>query len=159
MDGTMTMDAPTTNRRAPASGDHPRTAVNRIRNSVPELATPVWAKRLTNGLGIFSIGLGLAELAATGPLTRWLGVEDHAALVRAYGVREIATGVNILTASRLAPFLWGRVAGDVLDLASLGAALRDEDSHKREVAVAIGAVLGVMLLDILAGSRMSSTRS
>jgi hypothetical protein len=88
MDGTMTMDAPTTTpRRAPASGDRPRTDVNRIRDSVPELATPVWAKRLTNGLGIFSIGLGLAELVGTGPLTRWLGVEEHATLVRAYGLR------------------------------------------------------------------------
>jgi hypothetical protein len=158
MDGTNTMDAPAT-RRAPASGNRRRTEVNRIRETVPELATPVWAKRLTNGLGFFSIGLGLAELAATGPLTRWLGVEDHATLVRAYGVREIATGMNILTASRLAPFLWGRVAGDVLDLASLGAAVRDEDSHKRELAIAAGAVLGVMLLDILAGTKMSRTRS
>jgi hypothetical protein len=67
--------------------------------------------------------------------------------------------MNILTASRLAPFLWGRVAGDALDLASLGAAMREEGSHKRELAIAIGAVVGVTLLDILAGSRMSATRS
>src|ERR1700755_2421342 len=45
-------------RRAPAGGDVRRTDVNRIRNTVPELATPVWAKRLAVGLGYFSVGLG-----------------------------------------------------------------------------------------------------
>ena len=156
MDATMTE---TPRYSAPAAMGRPRTEVNRIRNEVPELATPVWAKRLSVGLGWFSIGLGLAELAATGPLTRWLGVEDHAKLVRAYGLREVATGMSILMGSRIAPFLWGRVAGDAVDLASLGAAMRDDDSNRRNLAIAIGAVVGVTALDILAGQRMSATRS
>lgn len=156
MDATMTEAPP---RRAPAHAGRPRTAVNEIRTTVPELATPVWGKRLAVGLGWFSIGLGLAELAATGPLTRWLGVEDHAKLVRAYGLREIATGAAILTGSRIAPLLWGRVAGDALDLASLGAALRDEDSNHKAVAIAIGAVVGVTLLDVVGGKALSATRS
>ena len=156
MDETRT-DAP--RRSAPARAGRRRTEVNRIRTDVPELATPVWSKRLANGLGVFSIGLGLAELAATGPLTRWLGVEDHAKLVRAYGLREIAAGVGILTQSKIAPHLWGRVAGDAIDLASLGAAMRDHDRNRRNLAIAIGAVLGVTLLDILAGKSLSATRS
>jgi hypothetical protein len=133
--------------------------VNRIREDVPGLATPVWSKRLAVGLGWFSIGLGLAELAATGPLTRWLGVEDHAKLVRAYGLREIAAGMGILTNSKIGPHLWGRVAGDAVDLASLGAALRDEDSNRQAVMIAIGAVAGVTVLDILAGKSLTATRS
>lgn len=156
MDATMT-GAP--RGSAPAQPGRPRTEVNRIRDTVPELATPVWSKRLAVGLGWFSIGLGLAELAATGPLTRWLGVEDHAKLVRAYGLREIAAGVGILTNSRIAPHLWGRVGGDALDLASLGAAMRDEDANRRNLAIAIGAVVGVTLLDIMAGKSLSATRS
>jgi hypothetical protein len=133
--------------------------VNEVRDTVPELATPVWSKRLAVGLGWFSIGLGLAELAAPGKITGWLGVDDHAKLVRAYGLREIAAGVGILTNSRIAPHLWGRVAGDAVDLASLGAALRDEDSNRKAVTLAIGAVVGVTLLDILAGKSLSATRS
>ena len=156
MDATMT-EVP--RRSAPARAGRRRTPVNRIRTTVPELATPVWSKRLAVGLGWFSVGLGLAELAATGPLTRWLGVEDHAKLVRAYGLREIAAGVGILTQSKIAPHLWGRVAGDAVDLASLGAALRDEDGNRRNLAIAIGAVLGVTLLDVLAGKSLSATRS
>ena len=155
MDATMAEAT----RSAPASAGRKRTEVNRIRDTVPELATPVWSKRLAVGLGWFSVGLGLAELAATGPLTRWLGVEDHAKLVRAYGLREIAAGVGILTNSKIGPHLWGRVAGDAVDLASLGAALRDEDSNRQAVMIAIGAVVGVTVLDIIAGKSLTATRS
>ena len=156
MDATMT-DTP--RRSAPAAAGRPRTAVNEIRNTVPELATPVWAKRVAVGLGWFSIGLGLAELAAPGAITRWLGVDDHAKLVRSYGLREIAAGVGILTNSKIAPHLWGRVAGDAVDLATQGAALSDEDSNRKAVTIAIGAVVGVTILDILAGKSLSATRS
>ena len=156
MQGTL-MDTPV--QPAPAHEGRARSEVNRIRETVPPYGTPVWAKRLAVGLGWFSVGLGLAELAATGPLTRWLGVEEHSNLVRAYGLREIATGAAILGGSKIGPFLWGRVAGDALDLASLGAAMRDEDSHRRQLGIAIGAVVGVTLLDILAGKRLSETYS
>ena len=118
----------------------------------------MWAKRLAVGLGYFSVGLGLVELLGTRRLEEWLGVEN-AKLIRAYGVREIATGVQILMGSRLAPLLWGRVAGDVLDLGTLGVAARDEDANRRNLAIAAGAVLGVMLLDILDGMALSRTRS
>ncbi|HYH82517.1 MAG TPA: hypothetical protein VEX86_22190 [Longimicrobium sp.] len=163
MDATMT-EAPRrtkgleTRQRAPAHAGRPRTEVNRIRNEVPPLATPVWAKRLAVGLGYFSVGLGLAELLGTRRLEEWLGVEN-AKLIRAYGVREIATGVQILMGSRLAPLLWGRVAGDVLDLGTLGVALRDPDANRRNLAIAMGAVTGVMLLDILDGMALGKTRS
>jgi hypothetical protein len=145
-------------RRAPAHDGRPRTDVNRIRHEVPELATPVWAKRLAVGLGWFSIGLGLAELLATNQLEEWLGV-DNAKLIRAYGVREIAAGAGILMGSRIAPLIWNRVVGDAIDLASLGAGFRSEDANKRNLAIAIGAVLGVTALDILDGAALSRTRS
>lgn len=156
------MDATITEGRtggAPARMGRPRSEVNRIRNHVPELATPVWSKRVAVGLGWFSIGLGLAELAAPGKITRWLGVDDHPKLLRAYGLREIAAGVGILTNSKIAPHLWGRVAGDAVDLATLGAAMRDEDANRRAIGIAIGAVVGITLLDILAGKSLSATRS
>jgi hypothetical protein len=146
-------------RSAPARAGRRRTESNRIRTSVPPLATPVWAKRSALGLAWFSIGLGLAELAATRTLTRWLGVEGHEKLVRAYGAREIAAGASILSQDKIAPFVWSRVAGDAVDLASLAAALRDEDSNRGALALAIGAVVGVTLLDIVTAKRLSSTHS
>ena len=52
---------------------------------------------LARGLGWFSIGLGLAELLAPAQGRRFLGMEEHTGLIRAYGAREIATGIGILT--------------------------------------------------------------
>lgn len=145
--------------RAPAHAGRRRTAVNRIRRDVPPLATPVWGKRLAAGLGWFSVGLGLVELAAPGRITRWLGPGGNEALVRAYGLREIGAGVGILLGSRLAPLLWGRVAGDALDLATLAAALRGKEANRRNLAIAIGAVAGVTLLDVIDAKWMTETRS
>ena len=45
------------------------------------------------------------------------------ALTRAYGLREIGTGIGILTSKDPSPWLWGRVAGDALDVATVGAGL------------------------------------
>ena len=153
----MTTDTP--RRTAPASMGRPRTMVNKVRDTVPELATPVWAKRLALGVGWFSIGFGMAEVLAPGKITRLFGVDRGANLVRGLGLREIASGVGILAGSRLAPVLWGRVAGDALDMASLGAALTDEEANRRMVALGIGAVAGVMLLDGFLGKRLGETRS
>jgi hypothetical protein len=163
MDATLTEKPPQgeggqARRRAPAHDGRPRTEVNRIRNEVPELATPVWAKRVAVGLGWFSIGLGLLELFGTHQLEEWLGV-DNTKLIRAYGVREIAAGAGILMGSRIGPFIWNRVAGDAVDIASLGAAFRDDDSNRRNLAIALGAVLGVTALDIVDGLALSRTRS
>ena len=72
--------------------------------------------RLAEGLGWFSIGLGMVELLAARPLGRALGMEDRSELLRAYGAREIVTGVGILTQPDPTPWIWGRLGGDVLDL-------------------------------------------
>ena len=110
---------------------------------------------LAKGLGWFSIGLGLAELAAPTSVTRLIGVpddEDARNLLRTYGVREIANGVAILgTGAHDAEWLWTRVAGDVVDLATMGAALRREgDTDSRKLALGMASVAGVLVADIIA---------
>ena len=74
---------------------------------------------LAQGLGWFSIGLGLVQLASARAVANGLGLHGQERLVQAYGLREIATGLGILAArgEDRAPWLWGRVAGDALDLA------------------------------------------
>src|SRR5690606_35704049 len=82
---------------------------------------------LGRGLGAFSIGLGLAELFKPHGVAELIGVDDCGIVpttLRAFGVREIAAGVG-LTARPTSPYgAWSRVLGDVLDLATLGLALR-----------------------------------
>lgn len=110
---------------------------------------------LANFLGWFSLGLGAAELLAPRALERWLGVEDRTLLVQGYGVREIGTGIGILTERRPAGWVWGRVAGDVLDLGTLATALTPNNPRKRNVLLAMGAVAGVMALDVLCARQLS----
>ena len=54
--------------------------------------------------------------------------------MRGLGVREITSGVGILSNERTAEWLWSRVAGDVMDLALLSRALEDEEAIVREAA-------------------------
>src|SRR5918995_4966688 len=76
---------------------------------------------LADFLGYFSIGLGLAELVAPTLMSRLIGVkhpDDRTrSTMRLMGVREIGHGISILSKQQPAEALWGRVAGDALDLA------------------------------------------
>lgn len=115
-------------------------------------------ERLANGLGWFSIGLGLAEVIAPGKVAELIGVNDDdrtRTLLRAYGAREIAAGIGILSQPRPAGWVWGRVAGDVLDLATLAAALQSDSTNRTRLAAATAAVLGVTALDVLCGQQLS----
>lgn len=103
---------------------------------------------LATFLGLFSIGLGLAEAVAPRSMARLIGVKDHTTILRAFGMRECATGVGILFQDRPAGWLWGRVAGDAMDLAFLYRAYRSDDSDKPRLATAAAAVAGVTFLDV-----------
>ncbi len=105
-------------------------------------------------LGLFSIGLGLAEALTPRRFAEAVGVRYSPSLVQAYGLREIAAGVGILAGRHPGGWLWGRVAGDVLDLATLGPELSGADADRRKkVLTAIVAVAGVTALDVLAAGR------
>ena len=113
------------------------------------------ADRLGRALGWFSMGLGLTELLAPKAVTRWLGVEGNEGLVRAYGAREIASGVLCLSVNNDYG-AYSRVAGDAIDLASLAAAYRDDNPKKANVGIAMAAVAGIAIIDALAGRSIRS---
>jgi hypothetical protein len=115
-------------------------------------------KSLAKGLGWFSIGLGLAEVVAPGKLARWLGMEGSEQLLRVYGFREIATGVGILSRREPTEWVWGRVAGDFLDLATLAPGLAHDNPNRKNVVTAMAAVAGVTVLDVLAGKQLSASQ-
>jgi hypothetical protein len=112
---------------------------------------------LARGLGWFSIGLGLAELLAPRRVGEFLGMEEHSGLIQAYGAREIAAGIGILTAQDPTPWIWGRVAGDALDLATLAPAVPD-NPRKGNVLFSIMAVAGVTALDLICAQELSVHR-
>jgi len=107
------------------------------------------AEQLAKALGWFSVGFGLAQLLAPRGVSRIAGVRERPALMRALGVREIASGVGILSQRRPANWLWTRVAGDAMDLALLGFARRLPDTQRQRLTWATAAVAGMAVLDLL----------
>jgi uncharacterized membrane protein len=109
-------------------------------------------------LGWFSLGLGLAQVAAPGSVARLIGVTDddsNRQVMRMVGLREIASGLGILSQPRPAGWLWARVGGDVMDLALLSRALSSDYAQPERVTKAMAAVAGVTVLDLLAGQQLS----
>ncbi len=109
-------------------------------------------ERVARGLGWFSIGLGLAQIAAPRGMARMIGVEDGETsrdAMFAIGVREIASGIGLLTRPRPSGWVWTRVGGDVMDLTLLGSALKSGHANRNRMAAATAAVVGVTVLDLL----------
>jgi hypothetical protein len=115
------------------------------------------ARRLARGLGWFSLGLGLTELLAPKFVARISGVsERRTGLIRMYGVREIASGIGIFAQKNPAGALWSRVAGDAMDLTSLGVACAAPDAKRGRITFATANVAVVTALDIIAVKQLSS---
>ena len=125
------------------SDDPPSPARSRVSSRA---ATP-WAR----GLGWFSVALGAAELVAPAELARFIGVRDSSrnrTILRAFGAREIAAGAGLLLPRRPGPYLWARVAGDVIDLAMLGGAVAfDKRTRTDRASMALAVVAGMTALD------------
>jgi len=116
-------------------------------------------RQLGQILGLFSIGLGLAEVLAPRAVGRAIGVGDHPAIMRMVGVRKIVTGLGLLSERAPGAWAWARVAGDAMDLALLGAATSSPDADPRRIAAATAGVLGVTGLDVYSGQRLTATQS
>ena len=111
--------------------------------------------KIARGLGWFSIGLGVAELVAPGALNRALGMREHNTLVRGFGLREIGAGLGILGLKDPTPWLWARVAGDALDLASLLVSLGPRNPRRGSATAAFLSVAGITVVDFLTASSLS----
>jgi hypothetical protein len=104
---------------------------------------------LAQGLGWFSIGLGVLELVAAREITRGLGGRGGQDVLRAYGMREVANGIGILASRDRRPWIWGRVAGDAMDIATLAAEGPPYGRTQRaNWRLAMGSVLGIAALDL-----------
>jgi hypothetical protein len=111
------------------------------------------------GLGWLSLCVGLAEVAATKSVGKMVRMQEKHGLLRSFGVREMATGVGLLSGRRRASWIWARVAGDVMDLVALGSALaKSKKHHRKRLAASLAAVAGVTALDVMCGRRMSKAQ-
>lgn len=113
-------------------------------------AQPAATTPLGRGLGWFSIGLGIAALAAPSTTARLVGHTGRGGIVSLVGLRELGTGAGILASRNPAPWLWARVAGDVMDIALLATGLRAGNPARGRTAIATTAVAGISALDVFA---------
>lgn len=128
---------------------HRSTAATRVKSDArPSASSPGIPAHtmLVRGLGWFSVGLGVMEVLAPAAMARLTGVHNKR-LLQLYGLREIAAGVGLLGAARPAPLLWARLAGDVLDIATLTTAAANGEGHRGRSLASTAAVAGVTAID------------
>lgn len=116
------------------------------------------AEQLARGLGWFSIGLGVAQIAAPRSMAQLIGVrddEDNCLLLQAIGVREIVSGLGILSRDQPARWLWSRVGGDAMDLTLLSVAMASPYARQDRVTATTAAVAGITALDAYCGQQLS----
>jgi uncharacterized membrane protein len=118
------------------------------------------AERLAQGLGWFSISLGLVEILAPQLVSRLVGGNGrYTNLIRLYGLRELLSGAAIFSdGARPTTAMWSRVAGDAVDLATLAAAGASPRTNRGGVALAAASVLGVAALDVYCARQLSRAK-
>lgn len=141
---------PRDRRRAPAQAPLPD-----YLTSDPRRRQDPGTRALAEGLGWFSIGLGLTELAYGGSIARWLGMPHAAPVIRAYGVRELVQGAGILGSGDPTPWISARVAGDALDIATVLPGLEDPNPRKHNVLVALLALVSVTAVDVICAQNLA----
>lgn len=108
------------------------------------------------GLGMLSLGIGLAALFAPRSVGKLTGLRKHPGLLQLIGVREVTSGIGLLSGRQTEAWLWSRVAGDVVDLAVLAAS---NSSSRRSRTVGTAAVVAaITAADIVAAVQHSRAR-
>jgi hypothetical protein len=113
---------------------------------------------MAKNLGYLSIALGTAELVAPRAVCRAAGLNGAESLVRSYGAREIATGVAILMSHDPTPWIWGRVAGDMADIATVATGIRQNGEKKNNAVLTLAALAAVTAVDVLCASNLKSEK-
>ncbi len=101
-------------------------------------------------LGWLSLGLAAAACLAPGALSRLTGLRHRGPLLRAIGVRELVSGIGLLTQENPTPWLLSRVAGDAIDLAVALSALRASSPQRGRTLGTVGILAAVMAADLAA---------
>jgi uncharacterized membrane protein len=120
------------------------------------------AEDLARGLGVFSLALGSAQLAAPGAVARLAGVREDGTRVQAvtslYGARELVQGAGILGGRARAGWVWSRVAGDVLDVATLAVGAARRGASPARLGLGFAALAGVTAADVVAARGLARRR-
>jgi UDP-glucose 4-epimerase len=104
-------------------------------------------KKLSFGLGVFSLAIAAAELFGSKKIAEQLDAEGHEGLIKGFGARELIAGVNLVANPAVATSVWNRVAGDVMDIVATAQAAKHSPRNKATWG-ALAFVLGAAALDV-----------
>jgi uncharacterized membrane protein len=136
----------------------PRISTTRTYQRIANEDRGTGGESLADFLGVFSLGLGLAQVLAPQTMSRICGVKDvesNTSLMRSLGAREISSGIAILSRQQPEKALWSRVAGDAMDLALLGKVMANPENHRGRTLFAAANVLAVTALDVMCAKQLS----
>jgi hypothetical protein len=122
-------------------------------------AAPALTPTLSGTLGNNAIGLGVWGLFFPKSVNRFLGLNGSPQTTQLlFGAREMATGVALFSDPTRSGVLWARVAGDIFDIAVLRGLTRATNPKRGNARLALGVVLAVTALDVLAAVRMTNVK-
>lgn len=124
-----------------------------VRPSARNRAFDISSRQLNMALGWLSVGAGLAELLAPRALHDLQGVRQRPVVTRLSGLRQLVNGIGLLSGRAPTAFSVARIAGDALDLALLGTAVRSQGVRPIRAALAATAIAGITALDIFAAQQ------
>jgi uncharacterized membrane protein len=158
--GTRTSDGETLLGTALVPEARPRQATTARYQRVADSNRGTGGEKLADFLGLFSLGLGLAELLAPQAIARLIGVKHpgslHRTTLRLMGLREITSGVAILSNPQPTKSVWSRVVGDAIDLGFLGVTLANPENDRGRTLFAIANVSAVSALDVMCARQLAS---
>jgi hypothetical protein len=113
------------------------------------------AYKVARFLGYASVAIGLVELVWADSLALNLGLSRFEWLLRAYGVREVLTGVLILVSKDPMPWIWLRVIGDAIDGATLGWGYMRDPFRWMAIMNAFVSVTPIIIADVWCALKLS----
>jgi hypothetical protein len=122
-------------------------------------AKPAFSPTLSMNIGVNAVGLGIWGALFPGHVKKTLGIKAPEPVVQAvFGARELWTGFTLAGDPTKSEVLWARVAGDVFDILALKALDNRHNPKRGNARAALGFVLFVTALDVIAASRMSNVK-
>ncbi|MEV4545175.1 SRPBCC family protein [Micromonospora echinaurantiaca] len=113
-------------------------------------------------LGWFSLGLGAASVGARQRVSRLCGIDDSRTaqtVLQIAGMREFGHAAALLIPRQAGWGAWTRVAGDIMDLAACGQAMRNRcGERRRRLMYTTGAVAGITAVDLYTALRTTRAR-
>ena len=101
-------------------------------------------------MGVFSYALGISQVLRPGSVNRLMGIPDHNpnhAVTRLIGIREIVTGTGVLFGKNTSGWMWGRVAGDIMDISNVAGQLAGRLGTREKLVPTLVVLSAIAVLD------------